>query len=202
MRVPAMIVFDVATKVLDTEKYPKNFRSIPSLTSTLFYISCLVHSGKAFTVTRNKHTDTQTHRHTHTYTHTHTHTKTSTECTKEDLEVINGNEKAPFQISITKYSNNWKLHRVTAWANRFINNVREKEKKIRGPLTAKEIQEARIQWIKHVQYERVNEISQQKKPSNNLVTALGLKRDQDGFLRYHGRFNNAEINKTKKHYWT
>lgn len=58
-----------------------------------------------------------------------------------DSEVVNRNDKAPFQISITKYSKYWKLHRVTAWANRFIKNVDEKEKKTDGPLTAKGIQE-------------------------------------------------------------
>ena len=49
-----------------------------------------------------------------------------------------------------------------------------------------------------------------KKLQNNNVVTLGLKIDEDGILRSHGRFNNADIpEETKvpiclprKNYWT
>ena len=67
-----MIVYDVATEVLETEIFSKH--SITDL-NLWHYIYCFVQSGKAFTVKGNKHTRTRTHTHTHTHTHT-THTQT------------------------------------------------------------------------------------------------------------------------------
>ena len=58
-----MIVYDVATKILDTEYFPQH--NIASLISGITFI-VLFQSGEAFTVGRN----------THTHTHTHTHTQT------------------------------------------------------------------------------------------------------------------------------
>ena len=63
-----MIVYDVATEVLETEIFSKH--SITDL-NLWYYIYCFVQSGKAFTVKGNKHTRTRTHTHTHA-THTQT----------------------------------------------------------------------------------------------------------------------------------
>ena len=56
-----MIVYDVATKVLDTEQFPQH--NIAGLISGITFIF-LFQSGKAFTMEGNAHT------HTHTRTHT------------------------------------------------------------------------------------------------------------------------------------
>ena len=64
---------------------------------------------------------------------------------------VKRNQLTQFEISLSKYSSNWRLLRISAWTNKFINNIRFKEK-TSGPLTAKEIENARMQWIKHVQY--------------------------------------------------
>ena len=58
-------------------------------------------------------------------------------------------------------------------------------------LTSPEITEARVQWIKHVQYE-VTDTMGVKKFQNNVIT-LRLKIDEDVIVRCHGRFNNEDI---------
>ena len=58
-----MIVFDVATKVLDTEIFPQH--TVADL-NLWHYIHCFVQSEKVFTMKENKHTHARTHAHTHT----------------------------------------------------------------------------------------------------------------------------------------
>ena len=67
-----MIIYDVETKIFDTESFPQE------------YIAGLI-SGTTFIVwfsqekpLRWKEINTQTHTQTHTHTHTHTHTRTHT----------------------------------------------------------------------------------------------------------------------------
>ena len=60
-----MIVYNVPTKVLDTEIFPQD--KIAGLISGITFILSF-QSGEAFTVKGNKHT--YTHAHTHTRTHT------------------------------------------------------------------------------------------------------------------------------------
>ena len=69
-----MIIYEVATKVRDTEAFPQH--NIVGLISGITSI-VLFQSGEASTVEGNKHTHTQTHTHTHTHTNTHTHTEHS-----------------------------------------------------------------------------------------------------------------------------
>ena len=61
-----MIVYDVATKVLDTEIFPQH--NITGLISGIQLLFCLVRrslqSGRL-----NTHTNKQAHNHTHAYTH-------------------------------------------------------------------------------------------------------------------------------------
>ena len=58
-------------------------------------------------------------------------------------------------------------------------------------LTSTGITEARVQWIKHVQYE-VTDTMGVRNFQNNVIT-LRLKIDEDVILRCHGRFNNEDI---------
>ena len=60
-----------------------------------------------------------------------------------NIPEVERNQLPPFEISVSKYSNNWRLLRISAWANRLINNICFKEKTF-GPLTAKEIENARM----------------------------------------------------------
>ena len=70
-----MIVYDVATKVLDEEVFP--LQNIADLISGITFI-VLFSQAKSFTVKGNKHKDTHPHTHMHTNTlcimHTHKHT--------------------------------------------------------------------------------------------------------------------------------
>ena len=108
---------------------------------------------------------------------------------------------------VKSFSSLCKLLQITAWANRFVKNCRSKQKI--GALTSSEITKARVQWIKHVQYEVIDTMDVKKLQNNDVIT-LGLKIDEDGILRYHGRFNNADISEEtkipiylpRKNYWT
>ena len=77
LKVPAVIVYKVPTKVLDTEIFPQY--KIAGLISGITFI-LLFQSGEAFTVKGNKHT----------YTHTHTHTHTSTPSIETHLDAVRG----------------------------------------------------------------------------------------------------------------
>ena len=117
-------------------------------------------------------------------------------------------QEPPFRMSVTNYSDNWRLLRITAWSNRFINNIRSKKKKT-GQLTSEEINQARIQWIKHTQHEVIKTMDQ-KKNRKNLIDSLGLRLHDDGIWRCHGRYQNADMSEETKspiflprqHYWT
>ena len=66
-----MIVYDVATKVLDTELFPQP--NIAGLISGITFV--VLQSGETFTVEHtHTHTHTQTHTHARTHAHMHTHT--------------------------------------------------------------------------------------------------------------------------------
>ena len=63
-----MIVYDVATKVLDTESFPQH--NSAALISGIIFIDLFSHEKPL----RCKEINTHTHTHTHTHAHTHTHT--------------------------------------------------------------------------------------------------------------------------------
>ena len=95
----------------------------------------------------------------------------------------------PFGIIETKYSSLCRLVRVTAWCKRFINNVRGYPTK--GGLTDDEIKSAMVMWTKHTQKVHFEDTDpKSKKKWNSLKCSLGVKEDDDGVLRCHGRFND------------
>ena len=65
-----MIVYDVATKVLDTESFPRH--NIAGLISGITFIVLFSQEKPLLWKETNTHTHTQTQTHTHTHTHTHT----------------------------------------------------------------------------------------------------------------------------------
>ena len=75
LEVPAIIVYDVATKILDTKSFPQH--NIAGLTSGVTYTVLFSQEKPS---RWRKYTHTQTHTHiqppTHPPTHTHTHTHT------------------------------------------------------------------------------------------------------------------------------
>ena len=76
-------------------------------------------------------------------------------------KLVQNNVKAPFKIIVKSFSSLRKLLRITTWANRFIKNCRSKQKITDTP-TSSETTEARVQWIKHVQYEVIDTICVKK----------------------------------------
>ena len=101
-----MIVFDVAKKVLDTEKFPQH--NIADLNSGISFI-VLCSQEKHL---RWKEISTHTHTHTHTRTHTHTHKDTqpaficsksaidtTKQCVKSDLFKVNNKDNDVLLVS-------------------------------------------------------------------------------------------------------
>ena len=98
---------------------------------------------------------------------------------------------SPFEIKETNFSSFIRLIRTTAWARRFVNNIRKKNATLTGPLNATEIQESMDSWIVYIQRKNFSDIFQaltntkQTRVKNNLINQLGLKVDEDS-LRCSG----------------
>ena len=88
-----MIVYDVATKILDTKSFPQH--NIAGLTSGITYTVLFSQEKPS---RWRKYTHTQTHTHTHPPTHTHTHTHTHTLVSN----VSNNNKKRRFLFKMEK----------------------------------------------------------------------------------------------------
>ena len=92
LRGPAMIVYDVKTKVLDTEIFPQH--TIANL-NLWHYIYCFFFSQEKPLRWKEINTHLYTHTHTHTHTHIHAHTYTYTVKNTEDSK---GSEKRSFSF--------------------------------------------------------------------------------------------------------
>ena len=101
-------------------------------------------------------------------------------------------------VSITKYSSYLKLLRVTAYTCRFINNCKHPRNRETGSLTANELHDAEIRWLKSCQSTQFQaEIASLKTDSTSsrlpLVKQLRLYLDDDGLVRCGGRIHNAPV---------
>lgn len=106
----------------------------------------------------------------------------------------NVESKTPYGIDIRRYSSLTKLLRVTALAERFVNNLKTKSNRS-GPLDESEIDNAERLWTKYLQRDQYSDVIESIKwaKPNNLKTQLGIQMDTNGLLRCHGRLENAEI---------
>ena len=102
-------------------------------------------------------------------------------------------------IDETLYSSFPKLLRITAWVLRFVHNARaKKNSRISGMLTSKEIQSSENYWLLQKQRQHFpqvlnalhNDLNTNK---INLISQLGLRLDDRGLIRCHGRLENAAI---------
>lgn len=97
-------------------------------------------------------------------------------------------------IDYERFSNATKLFRVTALNLKFIRNLksarkgRKESQSKQITLTAEEISEAKVLWIREVQ-----KPLEREKNFENLKLQLGLFRDQDSILRYKWRLGNARL---------
>ncbi len=92
---------------------------------------------------------------------------------------------SPFNMNIENFSSLLKLVRITAWAKRFVHNVKYKGQKLSGELSAHEIESAKMCWIKYVQKVHFRPeihaiVSGGKNP---LVYQLGLQLDDNGMIK-------------------
>ena len=110
-------------------------------------------------------------------------------------------------ISINRHSTLSKLLTVTAYVLRFAGNLRiSLEQRQTGPVSAKELISARLQWIKDTQqtvyWREIANLHQiAKQPSISrimLVRQLRLFLDPEGYLRCGGRIHNAPLNEATK----
>lgn len=101
--------------------------------------------------------------------------------------------REPF-INMNDYSSISRLHRITAWVMRFINNSRQGTN--RGPLTAPEIYAAERYWIRHVQLAHFATEIQclsrgQPLPRRSIIRDLRPFIDNEDVLRLGGRLNKS-----------
>ena len=102
-------------------------------------------------------------------------------------------------INLSNYSSFDKLIAITTYVYRFITNLKSPSKKQHGPLTATELYQAKMCWIKDCQQqvygkEITNLLSSSSTTKRSpLVRQLRLFLDKAGFIRCGGRIHNAPI---------
>ena len=111
---------------------------------------------------------------------------------------------SPFEINEEAFSSLERLWRVTALCLRFLDKLKVlRERRTKGAskkvtalfITAPEISKAKLLWEQRIQerwFSAVIEAIKMKK-QHILCDQLGLLCDDDGLLRCHGRFVNAEL---------
>lgn len=106
-------------------------------------------------------------------------------------------------VVIENYSNLSKLERVVAYCLRFVNNCKNKENRMTGPLSSKEICQAVIILVKISQRESfASEIACLKRNTpieKNRLSRLSPFIDENGILRVGGRLSQSHFTYDKKH---
>ncbi|CAC5412906.1 unnamed protein product [Mytilus coruscus] len=100
---------------------------------------------------------------------------------------VNQKLESPYGMKCENFSSLIRLLRITAWVQRFIRKL--KKDTISGPLTAKEIEDAKFMWIVHIQRKHfakeIQDITKHK--SSNIIRQLSLTIDNNGLIRCVGR---------------
>lgn len=108
-------------------------------------------------------------------------------------------ESSSFPVEPKRYSSWYKLKRVLAWINRFIqNSQRSKIERTFGELMADELKTAEIQLVRHAQLTECRDewtsLSRGRTlPANSKLLGLQPRLDDDGLLRSDGRLKNAKF---------
>ena len=108
-------------------------------------------------------------------------------------------ESSAFPVEPKRYSSWYKLKRVLAWINRFIqNSQRSKIERTFGELLADELKTAEIQLVRHAQLTEFRDewasLSRGRTlPANSKLLGLQPRLDDDGLLRSDGRLKNAKF---------
>ena len=129
---------------------------------------------------------------------------------------VKQNYLSPFEIDETKYSSFWKLLRITVLCLKFIkkrvlskcsealqDGILQKHVILKGvfggireqSLYFGEIKMVTLLWLYTIQHRQFYEVFSaiRKGEVNSLQIQLGLRMDELGILRCHGRYQNAEI---------
>ena len=107
-------------------------------------------------------------------------------------------------IKLVEYSNLKRLLVITAYVIRARNNFRSPQNKRAGHITANELHEAKMLWIKDCQTVTYwKEVSCLQSKSNGskqlpLMRQLRLFLDENGFIRCGGRIHNAPLSQLAK----
>ena len=107
-------------------------------------------------------------------------------------------------IGLDNYSTLERVVKVTAVVLRFVANLKSKDTKQTGPLTAVELHAAKMKWVKDCQQqvyynEFTNMCSHSSAPKRlPLVRQLHLFIDEDDFIRCGGRIHNAPLCQTTR----
>ena len=113
--------------------------------------------------------------------------KTASQAVKTDVT-------PPFEIKAENYSSLNKVLRITAYANRFIKNLK-KINTPRGVPTAIEVEIANIAWMKYLQRKHYIDLSKGEMVLNKSIvkSQLNPKIENDGLIRWYGRLSNADL---------
>ncbi|XP_064476123.1 uncharacterized protein LOC135390028 [Ornithodoros turicata] len=112
--------------------------------------------------------------------------------------------RPPPVFSLDRYGTLSQMLRVTAWVARFIKNAHPRKSHNRGPLTASEIAEAELYWIRQVQEEVFHETLALLRradplPRSSRLATLRPFLDSDQILRVGGRLAELLDSDSLKH---
>ncbi len=119
------------------------------------------------------------------------------------LTTENGTMNPPSGIDLSRFSSLTRLHRVTAWVNRVIHNMKQKDSNMRksGELCCAEISQVKLEWQMYVQMSHFSEDRQAilEGEHTDLTKKFGLKMDEKGLMRcYGGRLAFSELSECAK----
>lgn len=122
------------------------------------------------------------------------------------LTVSTDSENTQALLDLNKFSNLTKLYRVTAWILRFVRHSKPNSSRTTGPLTASEIANAEVYWVrvtqnKHYMKELADLSSSKKIAKSSVIYSLNPEVDDVGLLRLKGRIQFSSCSYTEKHPW-
>lgn len=105
-------------------------------------------------------------------------------------------------VEATNYSSYWKLLRITGWILRFQTNIMKRDR-MSGELTAYELTESRIYWIRTVQHQSFpadfEALSKNTPlPANSKIARFNPFLD-NGIIRLGGRLQFADLSCNQRH---
>ncbi|XP_072377859.1 uncharacterized protein [Diabrotica undecimpunctata] len=120
---------------------------------------------------------------------------------KGTLHAVN-NSKPTLYTTFCKFSSFTRLQRVIAYCNRYIYNLKNKENKRNGVLSATELIEAEQRIVKIIQLtffqSEFKDLKHQKTVKNKAILKLNPFIDASGLIRVGGRLRNANVSYNQK----